>query len=369
MAMVPTTRREAPQAWKTAGHTIASRLFFDRKAEFWLQEIAPSLSLRPRARIIEIIPETPDAKTFVLRPNRLWKGHVAGQYVTIEVEIDGRRERRCYSISAAPGTGRAFSITVKRVAGGLVSNWLHEHAAVGDTLGIGRAAGDFVLPETIPARILFVTGGSGITPVFALLEELAGRAALKDVTLLHYAPTRKEVIFHDRLRALARRHRGFRLLIGLTREKSGVARFAGEHLRSLVPDFRQRETWLCGPEGLRNRVTTLWEAEGIRERLHEERFVATIPVASTAGAPRVTVTLGRSGRTFETKGSGTLLEQAERAGANPAFGCRMGICQTCKCVKRSGAVQNLRTGAISNDPDETIQLCISIPRSDVEIDL
>jgi ferredoxin-NADP reductase len=289
--------------------------------------------------------------------------------VTIEVEIDGRRERRCYSISSAPGMGRDVSITVKRVAGGLVSNWLHDHAAAGDTLGIGEAKGDFVLPENLPAKILFITGGSGITPAFALLEELAGRAALNDVSLLHYAPTHAEVIFAERLRWLADRHHGFRLLIGLTREKGGIARFAGEQLRGLVADFRDRETWLCGPEGLRNRVTALWRAEGIHERLHEERFVATTPVTSTTGAPRVTVTLSRSGRTFDTKGSGTLLEQAERAGANPAFGCRMGICQTCKCVKRSGAVQNLRTGAISTDPDEEIQLCISIPRSDVEIDL
>ena len=366
--MAPATH-EAHPAWKKAGHTIASRLFFDRKAEFWLQELDPSLSLHPRARIVAIIRETADAKTFVLRPNRLWRGHVAGQYVTIEVEIDGRRERRCYSISSPPGTGRAFSITVKRVAGGLVSNWLHDHAAAGDTLGIGEAAGDFVLPETLPAQMLFVTAGSGITPVSALLEELAGRGALGDVILLHYAPTRSEVIFHDRLRGLADRHGGFRLLIGFTREKGGIGRFAVERFRSLVPDFRQRETWLCGPEGLRNRVTTLWEAEGMRKRLHEERFVTTARVTSPCGAAEVTVTLSRSGRTFVTKGSGTLLEQAERAGANPAFGCRMGICQTCKRVKRSGAVRNLRTGAISTDPDEEIQLCISIPHSDVEIDL
>jgi ferredoxin-NADP reductase len=367
--MVPAMRRAAPAAWKNAGRMIASRLFLDRKAEFWLQELDPSLSLRPRARVVEIIRETPDAKTFVLSPNRLWKGHVAGQYVTIEVEIDGRRSCRCYSISSAPGRGRSFSITVKRVAGGLVSNWLHDHAAAGDTVGIGQAAGDFILPETLPARILFITGGSGITPVCALLEELAGRAALGDVILLHYAPTRADVIRHDRLRTLADRHGGFRLLLGLTREKGGVARFAGEPLRSLVPDFHRRETWLCGPEGLRNRVKTLWQAEGIGERLHEERFAARTAVPSTAEVPQVTVTLNRSRRRFDTNGPGTLLEQTERAGANPAFGCRMGICQTCKCVKRSGAVQNLRTGAISSDPDEEIQLCLSIARSDVELDL
>ena len=314
--------------------TLASRLFLDRQLEFWLRELDPTLARREvRARITGIVVETSEAKTFVLKPGRQWAGFTAGQYVTLDVEIDGIRTRRCYSISSAVDAGRSFTITVKRTEGGRVSSWLHDQAKVGDVVTIGAAAGDFVLPDPLPAKLLLVSGGSGITPILALLLELAGRGRLDDVVLLHYARTREDVIFREHLAALADRH-----------------------------------AFVCGPPALMEEVERLWERHGLTDRLRRERFVA--PTAAIGeGATDARVTLVRSGKVFRTDGKGTLLEQAERAGAKPAYGCRMGICHTCKCRKHSGTVQNVRTGEISSEPDQEIQLCISVARSDIELSL
>ncbi len=161
----------------------------------------------------------------MLRPSRRFAGFRAGQYVTVDVEVDGTRLRRCYSISSAPGRGRSFTITVKRAPGGAVSTWLHDRARVGDVVGIGEAAGDFVLPEHAPNGLLFLSGGSGITPVFSLLDDMAARGALENAVLVHYARSAEDVIFRDRLVALAERHPGFRLILLLhSRRKRGALR-------------------------------------------------------------------------------------------------------------------------------------------------
>jgi len=369
--ILQTPSESKPSLWRAFRETAVRRLFLDRDTDFWLRELNPAWSLaESRARVVEVIDETPTAKTFVLEPSRRWRGFRPGQYVTIEVEIDGVRVRRCYSISTAAESGRTFTITVKRVPDGRVSSWLHEHLCAGHVLTIGPAMGDFVLPDPAPSQLLFVTGGSGITPVMSMLLDRATRGELGDAVLVHYARTREDVIFSGRLEALAARHPGFRLVLLLDDDPSRTQLFSEAELREIVPDLASRETFLCGPSGLMERVEEMWREEGLEARLHQERFVAaTTPAFADGGAADVRVTLVRAGKTFASDGRGSLLEQAERAGARPAYGCRMGICQTCKCRKRSGTVQNVLTGEVSAEPDEDIQLCISVPRSNVEIEV
>jgi ferredoxin len=147
-------------------------------------------------------------------------------------------------------------------------------------------------------------------------------------------------------------------------------RFDEARLARLVPDFAARWTWLCGPPGLMARAARMWADAGAEDRLSRERFVAAVPTASPAGpAPALRVLLSPSGRSFAADPAATLLDQLERAGERPVHGCRIGICHTCKCRKRSGTVLNLRTGELSSQPDEEIQLCLSVPRSDLELDL
>jgi ferredoxin-NADP reductase len=362
------TANAAQGAVRRLASGLGHRLHLAREAEFWLGELEPTWSLRDvRARVVAVVPETSDAKTFVLRPNRAWRRHLAGQHTTVEVEIDGVRARRCYSISSAPGDLPA--ITVKRAPGGRVSGWLHDHLRPGHVLRLTAPEGDFVLPRPTPSKLLLLSGGSGITPLASMLRELAERGPIVDLAFAHCARSADQVIFRRALDELATRHPGLRLLLFLGEGASSPGRFDEAKLRSLVPDFAERETFLCGPPGLMRRVERLWAGAGAAHRLHVERFAPDgVPPrpANAEPASAHTVRLTRSRRSFAA-GSGTLLEQLERAGERPPFGCRMGICKTCRCRKATGAVENVLTGAVSSAADEDIQPCISIARSDLEL--
>src|ERR1043166_162247 len=164
-----TVSRVVATAWR--------RWFLDRHAEFWLRELGTIWSLgAARARVVDVIDETADTRTLVLAPGRRWPGHRAGQYVPIEIEVDGARVRRCYSISsggAAPGA-RRIGITVRRVPGGRASAALHQLRR-GAVVGLGTPAGDFVLDAPVPPQLLLVGGGSAITPVMAMSRDPAAR--------------------------------------------------------------------------------------------------------------------------------------------------------------------------------------------------
>lgn len=351
----PLQPRESPLA------LVARRLLLDRQARHWLRRIDPVLSLtETRARVVAIVRETPEVKTFVLRPNRHWAGHRAGQHTMVSVTIGGVRHRRPFTIASAPG-GETLAFTIKRVEGGLVTGHLHEALRVGDVLGLSSPQGQFVLPASVE-RPLFITAGSGITPALSMLGELAATGRLRGATLLHHARSGADVIAAEKLAAWA--GGGLELFVH-TDAGPGPKGFDAARLAALVPDFAERQTWLCGPPGLMARVEDLYERRGASERLHQERFVAR-PAPSDGEAVRVT--LRRSGRTLALDGEGSLLEQLERAGARPAHGCRMGICQTCRCPKLAGVTRDRETGALSAEP-ELVRLCVSDARSDLELDL
>jgi ferredoxin-NADP reductase len=357
--------------WRTAAGTVARRLFLDRQLSHWSDALGADWSPSEiRARVVAIVDETRDTRSFALKPNRRWHGHRAGQHILVEVEREGVRVRRCYSLSSAPGDA-LVTITVKRVPGGRMSGWLHDALRVGDVVRLGAAAGDFVLPDDHAPALLFVSGGSGITPVMSILRDLDRRDAVEDVVFVHYARSRADVIFGAELERLAARHPGLRLILCCDDAPDG--RFDEQRLAAAVPDFAARATFLCGPSGLMERVERMWDAAGAGARLRRERFAApmraTTSAAASATTSAVEVRLTRAGRTVAVAGAAPLLDELERAGERPPYGCRMGICHTCKCTKRSGTVENLVTGAVSSAPDEEIQLCISVPRSDLELGL
>src|SRR5262245_43850385 len=215
MAVMHTTASRRAERWKLATRAAARRLRLDRQVEFWLGELDATRSLAAmRARVVQVIDETHDVKTYVLRPNRRWRGHRAGQYTTVAVEIDGVRERRCYSISSPSSPrGAAFAITVKRVPGGQASAWMHEAVRPGAVPALAAAAGSFVLPDAeVPPRLLLLSGGSGVTPMMALVAELAATRRLDDVVFVHHARSAADLPFRTALQSIAAAHPGLRLL-------------------------------------------------------------------------------------------------------------------------------------------------------------
>jgi len=326
-----------------------------------------------RARVIAVRDETADARTVVLRPGRGWRAHRAGQFVPVTVTVAGRRHVRTYSISTPPGTqSDDIAITVKAIAGGLVSNHLVRGIAPGDYVTLGLPQGEFVLPESAPARPLFLTAGSGITPVMAMLRERAAAGALDDVVHVHWAPRPEEVIFADELGRLADGNTGYELRVVTTRdaaEQGGSSRhFSAATLDALCPDWRRRDAYVCGPRSLIDAVSRHWSASGLAPRLRVERFQAAL-AAEPADAAGGRVRFRRSDVAVDADPATNLLRVAEAAGLNPAHGCRMGICHTCTATLVAGAVRDVRDNRVTCDPGAKVQICVSAAAGACELDL
>jgi ferredoxin-NADP reductase len=316
-----------------------------------------------RGRIVAIHPETRDAVTVVIKPGRSWRAHVPGQYVRIGIDVDGVRQWRAYSLtSIADRRDGGIAITVKAIPGGTVSNHLVRRATVGTVVQLDQPAGEFTLGTPPPPKILFLTAGSGITPVMGMLRNMADQHA--DVVLVHCAPTSADVIFGGELRMLARQRR-IRLVEKHT-DTDGILDVA--RLEDLVDDLAERKTWACGPAGLLDALEQRWAAEGIADRLHTERFRPTV-ITAGEGA---TVTFAKSGTIVDADGSQTLLDAGEAAGVLMPSGCRMGICFGCVAPLRQGAVRDLRNGDITTataGDNVQIQTCVSAAAGGCDIDL
>jgi ferredoxin-NADP reductase len=323
-----------------------------------------------RAKVVDVRRTTPRSVTLTLAPNAAFTDRnivKAGQFVNVTVEIDGRMYSRCYSPANVEGSLQ-LELTIGHHDGGLVSTYLYERARPGMVVGLDGVGGDFMLPAPGPdgrlRRILFVSGGSGITPVMAMLRTLLAEGHLQnqggEIAFVHYSRTAKEACYREEL-AAHKGLRGVRVLHGYTRSDGGdlVGRFGAEHLAAAMPS--PDAVFVCGPTAL---------VEAVKEHCENvftESFVPPVfePAANPSGG-RVTF----ADSSVEVVDDGrSLLEQAEAAGLKPENGCRMGICHTCTRRKSSGTVRNLITGAVSTQPDEKVQICVSVPVGDVDIAL
>ena len=326
-----------------------------------------------QARVEDVWDETADARTLTLRPGLNWRGHRAGQHVRLGVPIGGMHYTRTYTISSAPErTDGCITITVKAVLGGRMSHHLVRRVARGDYLPLGLPQGEFYLPDAQPVRPLFVTAGSGITPAMSMLRSLVAQERVPDTVHLHYAPHAYDVIFGNELKQLAQAQPRYRLHLSYTREpgetESRRRHFTAQQLEALCPDWRERETFACGPQGLLASLERLWEEERIERRLHIERFHAPV-VALSADVRGGRVRFSKSNRTVDADARTSLLRVAEDAGLNPSHGCRMGICHTCPAVLRAGSVRDLRTGITHGTVGEKVLICINAAAGDCELEL
>jgi ferredoxin-NADP reductase len=315
-----------------------------------------------RGRIEEVRRETRDAATVVIRPGRDWQPHTPGQYVRIGIDVDGVRQWRAYSITSVLGRADGcFTITVKAIPGGKVSNHLVRRARPGTIVQLDQATGDFVLPAERAGKSLFVTAGSGVTPVMGILRNHVHEQ--DDVVVVHSAPTADDVIFGAELRELAAT--GQIRLVERHTETDGLLDAAA--LAELVPDLAERSTWACGPVGLLEALEEHWATQGIADRLYTERFRPRVLVTGEGG----TVSFAKSDRTLDVDGATPILDAAEEAGLLMPSGCRMGICYGCVLPLRAGAVRDLRTGEVTTAaPGDgvLVQTCISAAAGACDID-
>lgn len=326
----------------TVATRLAGALVWPRTLDDLIELVAPlHSSTEIRARVVDVVRETHDVSTLVLEPNGRWRGHRAGQHVMLTAEIDGVRRTRCFSISSAEGE-TPVRITIKSQPHGKVTPSLVSGALRGSIVTISEPAGEFVLPDVLPERILFLSGGSGVTPVLSMARTLLERGHRGKVVFAHWARSPDDVVFDY--------------------GETFFGHFRAGDLTNLCPDFHLWDTWLCGPDKMMDVVKAAYAARGADFRVRTERFTLR---AAEGGEGRVDFV--RSKRAV--KGKGPILPMAEEAGVNPKSGCRIGICRTCVCRKVSGTTRDVRTGELSTEANVDIQLCINAPVGAVEIDL
>lgn len=349
--------------------------------DFWAAELGFNARVeRTMARVVARWMETPDTVTLVLKPNRNFAGFSAGQHVNLSVEIDGVRHTRSYSFSEAPAATGLVAITIKKVPNGRVSTHLVDHAAIGDSIELGRAFGDMTLARTLPApvagtlpKLLFLAAGSGVTPLMSLLRELAQTGMPADVVLMYYVRTRLDLIFASELRELAERHATLRVQpVYELEQELADGELSGRPSRAqfdaAIPDLNERHVYVCGPTGFMDAVRGL--CDGIAPAFHAEAFTPPkfTPVAEGVQA-MARITLARSQRVIEVAQGMPLLDALEAQGIKPRSGCRMGICNTCACGKSDGVTRNLLNNEVSVDASTSLRICVNAAAGDITLDL
>lgn len=296
-------------------------------------------------RVVDILPEGADAVTVVFEdPARHTQHPEAGQYLTLEVPINGERVRRAYSLATAPCDG-GMAITVKRVPGGLMSNWIHDQLSVGDFLRCFGPSGHFTAgpaPLQGPRRLLLVAGGSGIVPLQAVARQVLFDEPDAEVTLVYGSSAVERAIFAAPLRQLAldsaprlRLHWVFETPPA---DANGLAftigRLDAPTLASVLGNtdlYRIHRALVCGPDPMRAAVRQTLLAGGLpAERLFEERFVSPRRGAVSDQAQPAIFESAVGEQAITLRPGDTLLDAALNAGIALPFSCCSGGCGACR---------------------------------------
>ncbi|BAS60117.1 hypothetical protein NIES2135_67550 (plasmid) [Leptolyngbya boryana NIES-2135] len=374
--------------------TIAQASTKENAARYWTNEDITVFCFR-------IVDETPDTKTFWFTSNpaepTILFYYQPGQFVMIAVEIGGKPVSRPYSISSSPSRPYAIALTVKRVPAqspdtppGTVSNWLHDHLRVSDSIKLlGGASGQFTFLPNLPPKLLLISAGSGITPMMSMARWLYDTASDTDVVFLHAARTSTDIIFRDELAWITAQLPNFHLRVTVTQQplKSAWMGLAGRISRSMLelPDLCDRTVFVCGSDGFRQSIRALLEElQFPMQQYHEESFGQRTPVQEVivpalesaslmnGKQPSCSVQFTRSQQEVTASPNTSILEVAEQAGvATIRYACRAGVCGACKVKVPAGEVkyQHAPTALTSEEQTAGYALaCIAHPVGQVTVE-
>jgi glycine betaine catabolism B len=338
-------------------------------------------------KVADIIEETADAKTFRLVGEKpLLFSYRPGQFVTLLLTIDGEYIERSYSISSSPSRPHVLELTIKRVPGGRVSNWLCDHVMPGERLTIKGPAGKFSCFDCPASKMMFIGAGSGITPMMSMSRWIVDTTADVDVKFLLSFKSPADIMFRKELELISARHACFHVAVTLTSAWPGrteswtglTGRFDKSMIHALVPDLDQRHVFLCGPEPFAAAVRRILQELGFDQaKLHSESFGSSrvagggkrVPKPLALSEPRHRVHFIKSDRMVETDETVTLLELAEAHGIEMDYACRTGSCAECEVSF---------TGTLSEKPEFEKDrrrkengiafACCSVALSDLEVE-
>lgn len=343
--------------------------------------------------VTDILHETHDVVTFRFQGDPLCRYvYLPGQFLSLVLNIDGKKVVRSYSISSTPTRPYVLEITVKRVPGGLVSNWLIDNLKPGDRIEAAGPRGNFCLrPGQIPRKMLFLGAGSGVTPLMSMARWLCDVSADVDVLFFNSVKTSQDNVFGTELEMLSSRYRMFSPVVTTTtRERARtvtmIGRISRAMLETIAPDLHERQVFMCGPEPFAEAARAILTDMGFDlKNLHSESFggVRTsvvdkpAPIGSHAKAAEdgvavgtLSVSFARSGKSLRTDGQATLLDLAEASDVDMDYACRMGSCGVCRARLLDGDVEMPQGIALS--PEERAEgyvlTCVSSPRTSCTLD-
>ena len=317
-----------------------------------------------KAKVLSIVKETEDTISIMLQTDSKWKGFTPGQHLQLGVKINAVWYSRTFSVASSLhqfNQEGIIRLCIQKQENGKVTPWLFDQLQTADFVNISEAKGSFSLPENT-RKALFIAGGTGITPFISMLHIAAEKQ--QNVVLLYYAKSQQHILKAE-LEAL----NGFDniQIHFLTSTEQG--RFCKAHLHSLCPDFQNRNILICGPAGMIEDGCQLLETEDVPQgNISFEYFKSANFTLSKAGE-NIPSTIYVKGKSISANSQLSILSQLESAGLQPKYGCRMGLCKQCQCLKTSGIVFNQLTGKYSEPTKEPIQICVSTPMGEVTIDL
>jgi ring-1,2-phenylacetyl-CoA epoxidase subunit PaaE len=369
---------------KPAGRRRPGPVSIRRPSARWTSRAEAQGPAHFEVQIAQIVDESPSTRSFILKTDQpQLLRYRAGQHITVQLEIGGQIHRRCYSMSAAPqadvGRGGTLPITVKRIDGGKVSARLCDSLAVGQTLRVSAPAGAFtVTPEAgRRKRYLMVAGGVGITPIISMIEALLEGEPGSSVTLIYGSREPREIIFRERLEALAADHpETFTLKLAVDRADAGWRGLSGplspdRVLGAMAGSGRYDAVYLCGPEAMMDALTPALAGAGIAPgAIHAERFVYADASRASHPAQSYRVRFARSGKSLLSKPGEALLHTALAAGVDLTYSCQMGGCGQCKLRTSSGSVVMDEPNCLNAAEREAgyILACCSYPSSDLVVE-
>jgi len=332
-------------------------------------------------------PEAPDAFTLVLEKPASGFSYLPGQYLTIRPTINGQKVPRAYSLSSSPYLDNDLEITIKRLPGGLVSNYIWENLKPGDPIEVFPPLGNFVVQPS-PGRSLqyfFIAAGSGITPIMSMVRSILFAEPKSKILLLYGSRDQEHIIFRDRLDELVQKYPDrLEVLHTLSRPLSGwegrVGRISSEWITTELGRIRQRllpiEAYLCGPtDMMQMAIDTLTKAKVPREKIHTEYFSAPLPQEVQVELPvqEATAIIKLDGKVHQVvvKPGQSILQAAQEAGLDPPYACEEGICCTCRAKLYKGQVHMAVREALSDWEIEKgyILTCQAVPlTSEVELE-
>jgi ferredoxin-NADP reductase len=336
---------------------------------------------------VAVLPEAPAVKTFAFRPPSGARiAFRAGQFVTLDLPLPGGPVQRTFTISSSPLTQAYLSVTVKVQANSLGGRWMHDHLAPGMRLRAFGPAGQFHLPDQPDGRYLFVSAGSGVTPMMSMATTLYERGEDPDICFIQCARRPSDLIFRRRLELMSTRATGIGLhfVVGAPEPYEVWTGYRGRFNRLMLGlmcnDYLDREVYCCGPAGFMDGVREILISLGYdMGRYRQESFAAPAaapaigdafddPQPDAEGAAEVV--FARSGKAIACRESDTILALARGNGVPVISGCTFGLCGTCRVRKRSGEVHMVHNGGITDEDIAAgyILMCCAHPRGRVEVE-